>query len=418
MKTHIRLFLPALLCLTLVVGIALPAVTPDAGAGTSDTVISPLGKDGLTKRTQFGMPFSPMPFNPAAIRLVAIDPAAIDPATIRPMPFAPAAIRPIPFDPSVISPAVISPTAVDQTAIDSTAIPSTAIPPTVIPPTVIDPAAIRPTAIDPANTDPVAPKAAVSDAKQSNSKPKPAVSIWVNNVQVSLDSTPLLLKATTYVPLYDFCRLMGSAAMTQDENSTTIFLPDLQIEAIADNYYIIANGRYLYAPTLCKMVNNVMYVPIRPLVKAFGSAISWDQPSRTVYISPDYEPIEHGDTFYDKTDLHWLSRIISAEARGESMDGKIAVGNVVLNRVRSESFPATVRGVIFDRRSGVQFSPAYSGAINRTPDSSCVIAAKLALDGANVVGDSLYFNASRLRRTWASRNRTFVATIGNHTFYA
>ena len=99
------------------------------------------------------------------------------------------------------------------------------------------------------------------------------------------------------------------------------------------------------------------------------------------------------------------------------MAGKIAVGNVVMNRLNSPMYPNTVHGVIFDRRGGVQFTPAATGAINRTPDSSCVIAAKLALDAASVVGDSLFFNVRTLN-SWASRNRPYVTTIGNHAFFS
>lgn len=49
-------------------------------------------------------------------------------------------------------------------------------------------------------------------------------------------------------------------------------------------------------------------------------------------------------------DLYWLSRIISAESRGESLKGQIAVGNVVLNRVEEDDFPDTIPAVIFDRK--------------------------------------------------------------------
>jgi len=244
-----------------------------------------------------------------------------------------------------------------------------------------------------------------------------AVSIQIDDKTVTLSPSPLVNDSTTYVPLYDFCNIMGQAAISQDDESATVFLTGMKIVAIADNYYITANGRYLYTPTLCKKIDNVMFVPIRPLAKAFGAAVSWDHNLRTVSISTAAESFEHGDTFYNETDLYWMSRIISAEARGECMDGKIAVGNVVMNRVRSSVYPNTVRGVIFDNSCGVQFTPAYSGAINHTPNQECVIAAKLALEGVNVVGDSLFFNVARLR-SWASRNRTFVTTIGNHSFYA
>ena len=240
------------------------------------------------------------------------------------------------------------------------------------------------------------------------------VSIRINGEYKRLPYAAMLIDSVTYVPLYDFCNIMGPAELTQDDESVTVSLPGLLIDAIADNCYIVANGRYLYTPTLCKVIDGALYVPIRPLAKAFGAQMKWIPDSRIIDITPSSNPIEPGHKFYNETDLYWMSRIISAEARGECMAGKIAVGHVVMNRLRSSSYPDTVRGVIFDRRSGIQFSPAYSGSINRTPDQDCVIAAKLALDNADVVGDSMFFNSLRTR----SRSRTYVTTIGNHNFYS
>ena len=249
---------------------------------------------------------------------------------------------------------------------------------------------------------------------QSDTTSDSAVSIRINGEYKRMPYPAMLIDSITYVPLFDFCNIIGPAKITQDDESVTVSLPGLLINATADNYYIIANGRYLYTPTLCKLIDNVMYVPIRPLVKAFGARMKWIPDYRTIDFIPSSEPIEPGHKFYDETDLYWMSRIISAEARGECMAGKIAVGHVVMNRLRASAYPDTVRGVIFDRRSGIQFSPAYSGSINRTPDQDCIIAAKLALDDADVVGNSMFFNSLRTR----SRSRTYVTTIGNHNFYS
>lgn len=62
--------------------------------------------------------------------------------------------------------------------------------------------------------------------------------------------------------------------------------------------------------------------------------------------------------------VYWLSRIINAEAQGEPYEGKVAVGNVVLNRVKSPLFPNTIYGVIFEYYKGIpQFSPVADGTI-------------------------------------------------------
>ena len=98
-------------------------------------------------------------------------------------------------------------------------------------------------------------------------------------------------------------------------------------------------------------------------------------------------------------------------AGNQPLDGKIAVGNVVLNRVASPRFPNSVYEVIFQRN---QFTPAANGSINRTPSAESVVAAKLCLDGANTAGSALYFVNPTVAPGWASRNRPYVATIGAH----
>ena len=100
------------------------------------------------------------------------------------------------------------------------------------------------------------------------------------------------------------------------------------------------------------------------------------------------------------------------------MLGQIAVGNVVLNRVKSREFPNTVKSVVFDTKNGVQFEPTSNGTIYDPPTDSAVLAAKLCLEGADVVGDCLYFYAPALSAgRWIVNNRTYHTTIGCHKFY-
>ena len=244
-----------------------------------------------------------------------------------------------------------------------------------------------------------------------------AVSIRLDGELLKTKSPPLLIDSIVYVPLNEFCKAMGSAFVQREDGLAAAISPGLLISAAAGDCYIIANSRYLYAHGQCMMAGNTLYVPLPPLAKAYGNVLIWSALTSTAYLIPKYGPVEDGGTFYDETDLYWMSRIINAEARGECMPGKIAVGNVVMNRLSLPAYPDTVRGVIFDDRGAVQFTPAYSGAIHCSPDPECIIAAKLALDGADVIGKSLYFNNSRYG-SWAARNKQLVATIGNHNFYA
>jgi len=130
------------------------------------------------------------------------------------------------------------------------------------------------------------------------------------------------------------------------------------------------------------------------------------------------EPIATGDEYYARDDVYWLSRIIEAEAGSETLEGKIAVGNVVMNRVEDSEFPNTVKGVIFDKRYSIQFTRAYAGAIYNEPSEESIAAAKLVLEGVNTAGDCLYFASAESASTcWAEKNREKYAVIDNQVFY-
>ena len=112
-------------------------------------------------------------------------------------------------------------------------------------------------------------------------------------------------------------------------------------------------------------------------------------------------------------DHRLLSKLVYAEARGESYKGQVAVAAVVLNRVESSSFPNTISGVIY--QSGA-FSCVSSGSINNTPDSTAIRAALDALNGWDPTGGCLYYyNPSATSDEWI-RTRTVKTVIGNHYF--
>ena len=121
---------------------------------------------------------------------------------------------------------------------------------------------------------------------------------------------------------------------------------------------------------------------------------------------------------YNDGDIYWLARIIHAEARGESYEGKVAVANCILNRVKSRDYPNTVYGVIFDTKYGVQYQPTKNGTIYNTPNGDSVEAAKAAVNGYNNIGASMFFyNPKKSTNNWIAKNRTYYATIGNHNFH-
>lgn len=232
-----------------------------------------------------------------------------------------------------------------------------------------------------------------------------------------------LIDGTTYVPLRSFSAALGATAISYDTKAATatVYSDGLRLTATEGQNYIIANGRYLYNDAGVKILaDGKMYVPVRTLVKAFGGEVVWDDRSGSVSVIPGTGAIESGDDYYDEDELYWLSRIINAESRGESLIGQIAVGNVVQNRVADSSFPDTIYGVVFDQRFGItQFTPVAIGTVYITPSEQSVIAAKIVLDGYSVSDSALYFyDPVYATTTWMEYSCSYLFTIGCHRFFA
>lgn len=233
--------------------------------------------------------------------------------------------------------------------------------------------------------------------------------------------TAYLINSQTYVPLRAFANDVCSPKISFDSSTRTATLScdRLVLSATDKCNYIIANGRYLYSTTPARILSDsTMYIPVRPLAKALGLSVNWDAAARSVTIGGTYSPIESGDSYYDADEVYWLSRIISAESRGEPLLGQIAVGNVVLNRVASRSYPNSIYGVIFDRTGGTQFSPVSLGTVYASPYYLSVIAAKICLEGFSISDGILFFFEPTISTSsWISRNRPYAFTIQSHWFY-
>ena len=194
---------------------------------------------------------------------------------------------------------------------------------------------------------------------------------------------------------------------------------NLQMNVSDGEVYWEANGRYLWCENGVFVENAKAYVPLRTAAKALGADVQWDAVEFAALVTTGTAPIASGDRFYISDEVYWLARIIHAEAGAEPFRGQIAVGNVVLNRVRSELFPDTIYSVIFDTKNGVQFTPTVNGMIYREPDEEAIIAAKICLEGYSISYEILYFlNQALAENLWVPRNRPYVMTISGHDFYA
>lgn len=120
-----------------------------------------------------------------------------------------------------------------------------------------------------------------------------------------------------------------------------------------------------------------------------------------------------GSTSSNSNNVNLLSHLIYGEARGESYVGQVAVGAVVMNRVKSSSFPNTIAGVIYQAGA---FDAVSDGQINMSPDSTAIKAAQDAINGWDPsYGAIYYFNPNTATNKWIW-SRPHTVTIGKHRF--
>lgn len=243
------------------------------------------------------------------------------------------------------------------------------------------------------------------------------INLKVNGKLISPDQFPYMENNRVYVPIRIISEALNVDMISWDKTNKTAVIQKngqtISLPLWSDTAQI--DGQYIKLDAPINVYNGRTFVPVRFLCKAFDIDVNWDSKNYTVQIDTKstYNEITNSD------DLYWLSRIIHAEAGGEPFEGKVAVGNVILNRKKSSEFPNTIKEVVFDKEGGYyQFSPVLNGSINNTPSQESINAAKKVLEGYDNVGDCLYFlNPSKSTNNWITKNKTFYKIIGLHHFY-
>ena len=208
-----------------------------------------------------------------------------------------------------------------------------------------------------------------------------------------------------WLPIEGFCELFGSGKITGEEGKCYIESGDRLIPCSKSDCEVTVRNYGV----LCAPIEALMSAAGLRSTEIVGNEICiWGVPT-----------FPEADEIYSYEDLYWLSRIISAEARGEPFVGQLAVGTVVINRTRSDYYPDTIYKVIFDKVGGTQFTPASTGSVYREPTESSVIAAKLCLEGFSLDdGILFFFNSSIASGSWITANREYTMTVGQHDFYS
>ena len=249
-----------------------------------------------------------------------------------------------------------------------------------------------------------------------------------------------LIEGTTYVPFRAFCDAWGADGQIEwegDSRTARYRGTGLEISAAIGQCYLQANGRVLCRGKENLLLDDRTYVPIRALADAFTLQVEWQDEgigSRSVTLTGSPRAIENAETAYDGEDLLWLSRVISAEAEGESFEGKLAVGSVVMNRVNARGGEyarvgqGSIRNIIFQPYQFVCASETESGAYNpqniynMRPEQIHYDIADWAIAGNRLpdVAESLWFYnpfGPQCRSRFPSDVGYWQTRIGDHCFY-
>lgn len=236
--------------------------------------------------------------------------------------------------------------------------------------------------------------------------------ITVNGVSIGHMTARTTVDGAVYVAVIPVLQsLYPDLVLDLQDGRLTAAAEGMTLHAAAGDTYFQVNERYLYAPGTVVQQDGGLLLPVRTLCKALGCSVLGDQEGQDLAIRQVESPVTAPS--YEENDLYWLSRAIYAESGNQPMKGRIAVGTVILNRVKDPTFPDTIEDVIF---SPGQFSPVANGTIYREPDKDSLVAAKLCLDGVREADDCLYFNVTSMY-SWADSARTYYCTIGGHNFY-
>lgn len=243
--------------------------------------------------------------------------------------------------------------------------------------------------------------------------------IKINGKYILFGEAPYIENSVMYAPVRRLCEALGAEVFWNESEKCAVIAASNTTLTVYPHKNNVYKNNKIFKSGKITLTNGRIFVPIRLIADALDMQITWDSYYKNACIeSPKSVSGEFENHSLTDDEIFWLGRIIEAESAGEPQKGKIAVGNVILNRVKSSEFPSTVYGVIFDKKYGVQFQPVMNGTVYNTPSQDSIAAAKAALKGEKPVGECLYFlNPKTAENKWIINNRTYHSTIKNHDFY-
>jgi hypothetical protein len=243
-------------------------------------------------------------------------------------------------------------------------------------------------------------------------------SVKINDLYLYADTPHILAGDTVFVVgRYLVEALGGKIEWLEDTKTVKMTLNEKVIEIVIGSIDGEVNGTSLELNKAPFIKEGRTMIPLRFVSENFGCQVSWNQSTYTVDIKSENEDIPAAYTYtrdYTDEDLYLLSKIVTVESGDYSLDMAMAIANTILNRVKDESFPDTIEGVIYQVDEHVQFPPAHKESFETLePKPISIAAAKKALEGVNSIEDSLYFN----NQPFVSKSDDLINIIDGEYFY-
>ena len=222
-----------------------------------------------------------------------------------------------------------------------------------------------------------------------------------------------MVNGEPYMGVSAFCKAIGLNGQIIDYGSAlSLSANGMWMTAQAGQEYFICNDRYLYVDNGVQDMDGALALPVEALIKCAGLTGYWDRVQwRLTLEDGEPTPLELGETYYDETDLYWLSRMICVMAEGEPLEAKVAVGSVCVNRLHDDTFAgqSNIYEVVFAKN---EFGVVTNGMIYTEPDETSILAAKLALEGGDPTGGATYMADRDMGAGYEC-----VARLGNLRFF-
>lgn len=225
------------------------------------------------------------------------------------------------------------------------------------------------------------------------------ITLKVNGHVIVTDVWPYIKDECVFVPIRFVTEALGAEVeWCPEERKVLVTREDRTVEIWHNSNKMVVNGEPSTMDASVEVLNGRTMIPVEYIAKSLDFTTELERSTYTLMINREGAEVPASciaTRDYTDEDIIWLSRIVNIEAMGLSMEGKLAVANVVLNRKNSPSFPNTVHDVIFQIDVYKQFPPAHrSGFRESVADLKSVIAAKMALEGINNIDRCLFFNCS------------------------